>query len=232
MDAFDERRRRPCIYGEWTRRYYYDHRTKMCSLFWYDQSCGMHQPFKSRNVFVHLQTCMRACEGINPASKLLIDSRTTTQTQAPITTTVQPFHPHLHKQQHQKHKHIHELLPDHHPSLEIKPVQVHPTLELDPVAYPESTLATLPPIVRPAPKSTAITEQKTVGVIQAMFTISKTSRRPQSENDLLEEVTGRPLDNEDFHDLTHLIDDSPNWNKIGDNSIQQEVSRFEWKYEI
>lgn len=86
------------------------------------------------------------------------------------------------------------------------------------IAYPESTLATLPPIVRPAPKSTVpLTEHKTVGVIQAMFTISKTSTRPLTENDVLEEPTGKPLTDEDLHfeDLSNLIEDSPNWNKIG-----------------
>jgi hypothetical protein len=86
------------------------------------------------------------------------------------------------------------------------------------LAYPESTLATLPPIVRPAPKSTVpFTEHKTVGVIQAMFTISKTSTRPISENDILEEPTGRPLSDEDLHfeDVSNLIEGSPNWNTVG-----------------
>jgi hypothetical protein len=55
LDEFDQRRRNPCIYGEWTRRYYFDHHSKRCMMFWYDQSCGIQQQFSSRNVFVYLR---------------------------------------------------------------------------------------------------------------------------------------------------------------------------------
>jgi hypothetical protein len=205
--------------GEWTRRYYYNHRLKRCEMFWFDQSCG-HQPFRSRNVFVHLTTCYLACEGINPNARL--EESTSTTTLPSSITTIQPFHPHLHKQQH--HKHWHKLLPDHHPSITVNPKQTTP--EQEQLAYPQSTLATLAPIVRPPPKTTSIiSEQKTVGVIQAMFTISKTSHpTPLGENDILEEATGRPLDDTDLQldDLTNLIDSSPNWNTVG-SSIQQGV---------
>lgn len=34
LDEFDQRRRNPCLYGEWTRRFYFDHSTKRCTMFW------------------------------------------------------------------------------------------------------------------------------------------------------------------------------------------------------
>ncbi|KAI6190323.1 hypothetical protein M3Y97_00105300 [Aphelenchoides bicaudatus] len=225
LDPFDERRRRPCVYGEWTRRYFYNHKTKACQMFWFDQSCGVHQPFKSRNVFVHLSTCLRACVGINPDPSQLVYPTSTTP--AP-TTTVQPFHPHLHTQQHSKHKHYHQLPPDHHPSIEVTPNKEQKKSNNEQLIYPESTLATLPPIVKPAPPKSTVpfTEHKTIGVIQAMFTISKTSTRPLSENDILEAPTGKPLTDEDLNleDLTNLIEGSPNWNTVQEKNVDLTIS--------
>jgi hypothetical protein len=151
---------------------------------------------------------MRACEGINPDSRPEIEP--TIISVSPITTTLQPFHPHLHKQQHHKHG----LFPDQHLSTE-----VNPTYSI----YPQSTLET---IIRPIPKSTLVSEQKTIGVIQAMFTVANASQDPITKNEILEAATGRPLDEEDlkFDDLTNLIDTSPNWNTIGSSVVEKDRS--------
>lgn len=185
-------------------------------MFWYDRSCGMHQPFRSRNIFVHLSTCLRACQGINPDPSQLVYV-----TSPPAPTTIQPFHPHLHTRQHTKHKHLYQLPLDYHPSISVAPIEgiVRDIQEI----YPESTLATPPPTVRPSPKPTApIKEHKTVGAIQAMFTISKTPSQPINESDILKEPTGSPLDDEDLQieDLTNSIE----FSDLNSGGVIQEVS--------
>ncbi|CAD5222673.1 unnamed protein product [Bursaphelenchus okinawaensis] len=65
LDQFEERRRNPCKNGDWTQRYYYDHHSKKCQMFWFDASCT-YQRYASRNVFILKSTCQRACEGVNP----------------------------------------------------------------------------------------------------------------------------------------------------------------------
>ncbi|KAI1713355.1 kunitz/Bovine pancreatic trypsin inhibitor domain-containing protein [Ditylenchus destructor] len=86
LDEFDESRRLPCqshlntnssaqptFYhhtGRWQQRFYFDNATQKCRMFWFDSQCQMqpahnprrHSTKRSRNVFVHLSTCKRACE--------------------------------------------------------------------------------------------------------------------------------------------------------------------------
>ncbi|KAI6213144.1 hypothetical protein M3Y94_00115600 [Aphelenchoides besseyi] len=158
LDRFDERRRHSCTRAEWTQRWYYDHQTRSCRIFWFDKSCA-HQHFKSRNVFVHESTCKRACEGVNPDLNTRLQFQSSNHSRGPTA---------------------------HSTSTQKSPHQL---------ATPVPTLATRPPIVRPVP-----TSRKTVGVIQAMFTQTiVTQTESISEQELLSEPTGRPLDANDFN---------------------------------
>ncbi|CAD5226143.1 unnamed protein product [Bursaphelenchus okinawaensis] len=56
-DKFDDNLRKQCKRGEWQQRYYYDHNSMTCQLFWYD-GCET----KSRNLFNDLLNCQWMCE--------------------------------------------------------------------------------------------------------------------------------------------------------------------------
>ncbi|KAI1705793.1 kunitz/Bovine pancreatic trypsin inhibitor domain-containing protein [Ditylenchus destructor] len=97
LDEFDESRRLPCqshlntnssaqptFYhqtGRWQQRFYFDNSTQKCRLFWFDSHCQLqpanhprrHATKRSRNVFVHLSTCKRACE--MPAASKRLDGQ-------------------------------------------------------------------------------------------------------------------------------------------------------------
>uniref|UniRef100_A0A0N4Z8W7 Kunitz/Bovine pancreatic trypsin inhibitor domain protein n=1 Tax=Parastrongyloides trichosuri TaxID=131310 RepID=A0A0N4Z8W7_PARTI len=56
-DKFDVNYRNQCLSGRWQQRYYFDHATLTCKLFWYDGCKG-----DSRNMFEDLLTCQWLCE--------------------------------------------------------------------------------------------------------------------------------------------------------------------------
>ncbi|VDK52925.1 unnamed protein product [Anisakis simplex] len=56
-DKFDTNYKNQCLHGDWQQRYYFDHASMTCRLFWYD-GCSS----KSRNIFEDLLTCQWLCE--------------------------------------------------------------------------------------------------------------------------------------------------------------------------
>uniref|UniRef100_A0AC35G684 BPTI/Kunitz inhibitor domain-containing protein n=1 Tax=Panagrolaimus sp. PS1159 TaxID=55785 RepID=A0AC35G684_9BILA len=56
-DKFDPNYKNQCLAGEWQQRYYFDHASLTCRLFWYDGCQG-----NSRNTFDDLLTCQWLCE--------------------------------------------------------------------------------------------------------------------------------------------------------------------------
>uniref|UniRef100_A0A0N5B336 Kunitz/Bovine pancreatic trypsin inhibitor domain protein n=1 Tax=Strongyloides papillosus TaxID=174720 RepID=A0A0N5B336_STREA len=56
-DKFDTNYRNQCLSGKWQQRYYFDHASLTCKLFWYDGCKG-----DSRNMFEDLLTCQWLCE--------------------------------------------------------------------------------------------------------------------------------------------------------------------------
>ncbi|KHN80174.1 Nidogen-2 [Toxocara canis] len=55
-DKFDTNYRNQCLDGNWQQRFYFDHASMTCRLFWYD-GCSS----KSRNIFEDLLTCQWLC---------------------------------------------------------------------------------------------------------------------------------------------------------------------------
>ncbi|KAL3118564.1 hypothetical protein niasHT_005779 [Heterodera trifolii] len=64
FDPFDESLRQHCAEGIWKRRYYFDAAVGYCRVFWMDISCPTPRAggIRTRNIFVHVQNCRRACE--------------------------------------------------------------------------------------------------------------------------------------------------------------------------
>ncbi|TKR88764.1 hypothetical protein L596_012957 [Steinernema carpocapsae] len=56
-DKFDTNYKNQCMSGNWQQRYYFDHASLTCRLFWYDGCRG-----DSRNMFDDLLTCQWLCE--------------------------------------------------------------------------------------------------------------------------------------------------------------------------
>jgi hypothetical protein len=56
-DKFDPNYKNQCLAGEWQQRYYFDHASLTCRLYWYDGCQG-----NSRNTFDDLLTCQWLCE--------------------------------------------------------------------------------------------------------------------------------------------------------------------------
>uniref|UniRef100_A0A915PFK1 EGF-like domain-containing protein n=1 Tax=Setaria digitata TaxID=48799 RepID=A0A915PFK1_9BILA len=56
-DSFDRQYNEQCGTGNWRTHYYFDHRSKRCTSFWYDGCSGV-----SMNIFSDLDTCEVLCE--------------------------------------------------------------------------------------------------------------------------------------------------------------------------
>ncbi|KAI1701447.1 EGF-like domain-containing protein [Ditylenchus destructor] len=63
LDKFDQKLRSQCGTGEWQQRYYFDHSSLTCRLFWWD---GCRSDFASRNYFTDLLSCQWLCEQGGP----------------------------------------------------------------------------------------------------------------------------------------------------------------------